>query len=349
MGETIGGSHISALLLINNLKSPYQPIILLHKKGKLENYLIKKNIPYRIDNKLSENINKKRNNLIAVFEKIKFLKKEKIAIVHTNEINMHIKWLIPTFFSKAKHIWHQRTPGPNKSIFGSLLSSKVITVSKYNKKSFLPFVRRNMEVVYNPFVFSVPHNRITDKSIDNSNLHLGWIGNFHERKRLDIFLQLIHSLENKLSFTSIIAHIYGNPLEPVYSKAKAIIKSKKISSEVIFHGFLSNISEEFEKIDILVATPEKEAFGRTLVEAAANGVPVIANKEGGHIEIIDDQSGILIPENNVNEYAKAIVKIVENKVYFDQLKDKAYNRCKALFSVDIHVNQMIKIYNKITN
>ena len=139
MGETIGGSHISALLLINNLKKLYEPKVLLHKKGKLENYFIQNNIPYCFDKRLSENLNRKRNYLADILDQIKFLKKEKIAIVHTNEINMHIKWLIPTFFSTAKHVWHQRTPGPNKSIFASLFSSKVITVSKYNRKSFLPF------------------------------------------------------------------------------------------------------------------------------------------------------------------------------------------------------------------
>ena len=148
----------------------------------------------------------------------------------------------------------------------------------------------------------------------------------------------------------IVAHVYGTPLEPVFSEAKELINNKKITSKIHFHGFVNNITSELLKMDILITSAENEAFGRTLVEAAAIGTPIIANSEGGHKEIIvNGSTGILIPSNNIEKYVDSILELIENNKSRVRMIKNGYKHCKSIFSIESHIAQITKIYNTLIN
>ena len=105
---------------------------------------------------------------------------------------------------------------------------------------------------------------------------------------------------------------------------------------------------KINKIDILVAPAEFEAFGRTLVEAAASGISIIANNEGGHKEIIvNGETGILIPLNNIQNYVDSILELIDNSEWRLSLIKNGYKHCKNIFSIEAHVFQIMEIYNKL--
>lgn len=349
MGNSIGGSHISSLILAKNLPQPYHPIVLLHKRGPLSNYLEENNIPYIIEEKLVTHSSGKWQYICAFNQFTKLLKHLNIDIVHTNEINMHTIWLLPTFFSRVKHLWHQRTPGPNKSVYLSFLSAKTITISDYTKHSLPTLFQNKIEVVFNPFIFPKNERQLSSEK-KYTNLNLAWIGNFHRRKRLDVFINVIGELEKMHNIPPINAHVYGKQLEPIFSEITELITEKKLKSKIIFHGFVPDITREISKMDFLIAPAETEAFGRTIVEAASMGIPTIANKEGGHKEIIvDNETGILIKHNNVDEYITAIINLIENSKFKGKLIEKAHEHCAQKFSIDAHISQITKIYKSLTN
>ena len=349
MGNSIGGSHISSLILVKNLPQPYHPIVLLHKRGPLANYLEENNIPYVIEEKLFTDSNGKWQYMFAFNQFTNLLKRLNIDIVHTNEINMHTTWLLPAFFSRVKHLWHQRTPGPNKSIYLSFLSAKTITISDYTKRSLPFFLRNKIEVVFNPFIF-LKNDKQLSSAKKYTKLNLAWIGNFHRRKRLDVFINVIGELEKIHNIPPINAHVYGSPLEPISGEIEELIAKKKLKSKILFHGFVSDITSEINKIDFLIATAEKEAFGRTIVEAASMGVPTIANKEGGHKEIIiDKESGVLIQHNDIDNYVTSIVSLIENSKFRNELIKKAYDFCAQKFSINAHILHITKIYKSLIN
>lgn len=73
------------------------------------------------------------------------------------------------------------------------------------------------------------------------------------------------------------------------------------------------MAEFWRRIDVLVLPSltlphAAEQFGRVLVEAMANGVPVIGSTTGGIPETIDD-AGIVVPEGDVNALAGAIQRL----------------------------------------
>ena len=64
-------------------------------------------------------------------------------------------------------------------------------------------------------------------------------------------------------------------------------------------------------MDLLIATSEREPFGRTLIEAMAVGTPVIAAGVAGHLEIVDhERTGLLVSPNDAGAFAEAAHRIL---------------------------------------
>ena len=343
-GDSIGGSHISSSVIIKNLKPPFNPIVILHKEGVLSKYFENNNIQYKIDSGLKSHKRGFINYFLSLPLYYKFLKKNKIQIIHTNEINMHLTWIWPSFIFNIKHLWHQRTPGPNKSIYFSLFANKVLTVSKYSKNSFPKIINSSLEVLYNPISFNGAH-KLFQK---NSNLiRIGWVGNFKLRRRFDVLIEIIRLLEKNTNQNFLI-HVYGKTTEPLISTYNKQIHNYNFKSKFYFHGFESNLDLIYRSIDFLLATSENEAFGRTLVEAFSYKIPVIANDEGGHKEIVENSfSGFLIKNNDPIEYATKILSLIKNTHEYDRITTNAFLKFRNNFSVEEHLKNITKIYLKL--
>eukprot|EP00803_Ostreobium_quekettii_P007884 evm.model.scf_2113.2 EVM.evm.TU.scf_2113.2 scf_2113:13778-22052(-) len=62
----------------------------------------------------------------------------------------------------------------------------------------------------------------------------------------------------------------------------------------------------------------QECFGLTLIEAAAHGVPIVATKHGGPVDIVSAlQNGILVDPTDASEVSGALLKIVTTPALWD--------------------------------
>ena len=90
----------------------------------------------------------------------------------------------------------------------------------------------------------------------------------------------------------------------------------------------------------------KEPFGRTLIESMSVKTPVIANKSGGHIEIIKDNfNGWLCDINNMKDTTNLVLKIINNKKYLVNIKRNAFSFVKKKFNSKNHVKNISYFYN----
>tara|TARA_B110000503_G_C7156047_1_gene417355 strand:- start:357 stop:1412 length:1056 start_codon:yes stop_codon:yes gene_type:complete len=343
-GDSIGGSHISTSIIIKNLKTPFNPIVVLHKEGVLSKYFESNNIPFKIDSRLKFYKTGLINYFLSLHLYYKFLKKNKIQIIHTNEIDMHLTWILPSLFSHIKHLWHQRTLGPNKSIYFSIFATKVLTVSNYCKNSFPDFFKKRIEVLYDPISDNI-YNEINNNNFEA--IRLGWVGNLKHIKRFDILIKTAKHLE-LLTEKEVLINVYGKMFEPLFQEYQNQIKEAKLDSSFQFHGFENDLNLVYKEIDFLIATSENDAFGRTLVEAFSYNKLVLANNFGGHTEIIDNNiSGFLINNNDPIEYATKILSLIKNTYEYDRITKNAFLKFRNKFSIEEHLKNITKIYMKL--
>jgi glycosyltransferase involved in cell wall biosynthesis len=82
-----------------------------------------------------------------------------------------------------------------------------------------------------------------------------------------------------------------------------------LEDRVIFAGFVKDVFQVLPLMDVLVSASRVESFGRTVIEAMAAGVPVLAVRTGGIAEIVRHGiNGFLIESGKPEEMAAAIEK-----------------------------------------
>lgn len=85
--------------------------------------------------------------------------------------------------------------------------------------------------------------------------------------------------------------------------------------EAVFTGFLSgdDLGRAVACMDVFFMPSVTETFGNVTTEAMAAGVPVVAARATGAIDLVQEGvTGFLVPPTDVNAYADAIQRLVEN-------------------------------------
>ena len=124
-------------------------------------------------------------------------------------------------------------------------------------------------------------------------------------------------------------------------------RSVGIHDRVIFTGRISRdrMVEEMQKANCFVLASRYEAFGIVLIEAMATGLPVVATRSGGPGYIVDGSSGYLVEPDNVEELAKAMLKMMSGYDQFHQ--EKIRERTLQKYGSKIISKRYMEIFKEI--
>lgn len=117
-----------------------------------------------------------------------------------------------------------------------------------------------------------------------------------------------------------------------------------------FLGNQRDVQAILANLDLLVlATTTHEAFGRVIIEAQAAGVPVIATRIGGVIDIIEDgKTGLLVPPSDPSSIAEAALRIFNDRQLARTLAENAYEKVKEKYTTDLLVEKTAQVYKEAT-
>ena len=180
---------------------------------------------------------------------------------------------------------------------------KIIFNSNWSKKRFLEglenkFVNSNKLVV---FFQSAKKNSL--KVIKNKKKWITFVGKLNRAKGYDIFAKVILKILKK--YPDWKAKIIGD------EKREKIPLNHKNANIL---GFLNHekVLEIFEKTSIAVACSRwEEPFGRTSLEASANGCAVIITNKGGLPETVTNAK--ILKSLSVKNLEKNLKNLIENK------------------------------------
>jgi L-malate glycosyltransferase len=120
-----------------------------------------------------------------------------------------------------------------------------------------------------------------------------------------------------------------------YREILTQIRSPALRGRVLWTGWRERMAPVMASLDILVQPSTRETFGRTLVEAMATRKPVIASRVGGMPEVVADQeTGLLVPKEDPQSLAAAIVALLEDPARARQMGEAGRRRVEQLFSLE---------------
>ncbi|MFH2144563.1 MAG: glycosyltransferase family 9 protein [Candidatus Omnitrophota bacterium] len=189
---------------------------------------------------------------------------------------------------------------------------------------------------------------VRSKQKDKSRI--GIIGRLSPIKGHADFLNALPQVISKMG--DVEAQVIGevSPGKEKYlEELKKLVSRLNLEQKVKFLGNVKDVPGALKGLDVLVmATTVPEAFGRVIVEAGAVGVPVVATRVGGVVEIIKDaHDGILVEPHNSYELAEAIARMLCERPFAAFCAENLLNKVKNSFTLDKMLVQTESIYKEV--
>jgi len=113
-------------------------------------------------------------------------------------------------------------------------------------------------------------------------------------------------------------------------------------------GHVDDMAGLLESVHVVVLPSYREGLPRTLVEAAACGLPLITTDVPGCREVVrDGVDGLLIPVKDSNALARAIQRLQDDPALARQLGDAARIKARTQFDERIVIQRTMDVYAEL--
>lgn len=146
------------------------------------------------------------------------------------------------------------------------------------------------------------------------------------------------------------AKLYIGGRGPQKPELEKLAKELGINDKVYFTGFIRELERNFvyHHAKVAVFPSFYEPFGIVALEAMATETPVIVGDVGGLAEIVEHGvNGLKINPGKKEDLVDAIVEILKNEEFANQLKDTAYKKVKSVYSWETIAHSTTEVYQEV--
>jgi glycosyltransferase involved in cell wall biosynthesis len=118
---------------------------------------------------------------------------------------------------------------------------------------------------------------------------------------------------------------------------------------VLFPGFVKDVDEVYAALDAFVFPSEFEGLGTALQTAMALALPSISTARGALREVVDHQRTALVVEPNAQEFAEAMLLLMDAPELRARLGQAGRQEIMERFSADRMVANTIHVYEDVLN
>ena len=123
---------------------------------------------------------------------------------------------------------------------------------------------------------------------------------------------------------------------PLRDELQALARSLGVESSVVFAGLRSNVSELLAGLDVFALPSFTEGVSIALLEAGASGLPALASRVGGNVEVVEHgRSGWLFDIGDEAGLLDGLLKPTGSASLRDQLGQGAQSWVRQHASLDV--------------
>jgi len=351
----LGGGGKSLLTLLSDLpKQGWQAHVVVPGEGQFTDALIEMGIPHTIYPFQPLDWRHPLRALQTTLQWREMIRRVSPTLIHANGFDLSRSFALAAGSLRVPYITHVRFPveplGARWTLRGLPKPAAFIFNSQAMQDRLWPYISCHAPQS-RPYVV---HNAV---DLDNFTptpwpegppYRIGIVANFALFKRHEDFLRMAAEMikaRQDLEFWIVGDDTEGTGRRTVL---ETLTKALGITAFIRFLGHRSDIPDIMRQLHLLVVPSQFEPFGRSVIEAMACGRPVIASRDGGIPEIINDgQTGYLVEVGDYEGFARAALRLLSDREHWEDMSRRAVKDVHTRFSTATHTRQVLDIYQQV--
>jgi glycosyltransferase involved in cell wall biosynthesis len=362
-GDVPGGAEQSLAILLGALPGDIEPHVILFGDGHYAETLRARGLPVSIVRMPAAFLSTKRENPLTGLAAIPgalsavatTLRNVRPDVIHTNTIKAHAVALPVARASGTPSVAHLRDILSSRARLAirtivAACSTERIAIARAVSAAFaLPLT----SIVHNPLVLN-DYAQLPTREEARASLGLpahvalvSIVGRINRWKGHDRLLRVARAMRDRpdLHFAIIGAPVFRDA--DYADELRAFVAAEELADRVHFVPWLDDVRVAYAASDVVANCSDDEPFGRTLIEAAACGVPSVAFASGGTADAIDDGvTGRLITPGNEAAFAQAIAAFVDDHEMCRRTSHAARSFAQT-FEASIHAEHVAAVLRRV--
>jgi 1,2-diacylglycerol 3-alpha-glucosyltransferase len=189
-------------------------------------------------------------------------------------------------------------------------------------------------------------NKIREKyGVRDDEILLTLISRLTEEKNIMFLFDVVKDILKKNGGVRFLLCGDGN----LRNRITEISRKEKLENKVINVGNIerSMLKDYYAAGDIYVYASKSETQGMVLTEAMYSGLPIVAVRATGAVDIVENnRTGFLVSENK-EEFAAAVQKLIDNGDLRKSFGEKAARVAREKYTSRVCAGKMLEAYEKV--
>jgi glycosyltransferase involved in cell wall biosynthesis len=175
------------------------------------------------------------------------------------------------------------------------------------------------------------------------------VASFSDKKKQDTLIDSFQNIHSSINKPLLIFLGDGQHLE----RFKTSCSDRDIECYIQFHGYVKNVEEWIVASDISVLSSTckyGEGISNTIIESMACKTPVVASKNIGTKELIDDlNNGVLFDCESVSDLSEKLLMLYKDNDLRESIARNAFEYVVVNHSIDGMIQKFIDIIKESMN
>lgn len=167
------------------------------------------------------------------------------------------------------------------------------------------------------------------------------LGRLHENKAFDVLLRALARVPN--------AYLWLAGEGPLKDELIKLAEELAVKPRVRFLGWRDDTADLLRSADLFVCPSRHEPLGNVVIEAWAQGRPVVAADSMGPGTLIENmETGILVPVDDEILMARAIRAVLDDENLSERIARKGHSAYQENFTEAQVIEQYLTFFDKVT-
>ena len=172
-----------------------------------------------------------------------------------------------------------------------------------------------------------------------------FVGRVAHEKNIDFLVRMLGALRRHCADALLVIAGEG----PATDHLRRLVNALGLQSSVLFVGYMdrhTELKDCYRAADVFVFASRTETQGLVLLEAMAQGTPVVSTAVMGTVDVLRDTRGSIVVAEDEQAFAEAVAGVLNNRACRDHLSPLAVEDARRWDSA-VLARRLVELYGRV--